>query len=159
MTFKPSTSRIVGRFVDSKREILISHYWDELTICERDLKSGDVISVNRAELSKHYTPLFNGDVYVGEAIGKRGISEERVCKRIFTHYNRHENSVEINDFSIENPDLHPIHASKLLGYMLLQFVNCDGEECVLVRCLLLQNICTITNKNIEHSIFFVFHLI
>ena len=133
MTCKPSTVRIVGRFVDSKREILISHCSDELTICERDLETGNVISLNRAELSKHYTPLFKGDVYVGEAIGKRELSEERVFKRMITHYNRHENSVEINDFRIENPELHPIHTSKLLGCMLLQFVNCDGEESVLVR--------------------------
>jgi len=134
MVFKTSTTRFIGRFTDNKYELMISYISEEgLTICERDIKTGSVIGVSRAIMHKKYEPNFIGEVYWGEAMGKREITGENVLKVVTSHYSREENSLEVSEYRVENPHLHPTHSSKLLGYSFFQFVSENGVERVLVR--------------------------
>ena len=133
MVFDSSTTSFIGRYTDNKYELMISYLSEGLTICERDFKTGSVISVSRAKMDKKFVPNFIGEVYWGEAMGKREITGENVLKIVTSHYSKEENSLEVSEYRVENPHLHPTHSSKLLGCSLYQFVSENGVERVLVR--------------------------
>lgn len=115
---------VMGKFMcEEKDESLeIAFRKEEMTLVGR-MDQERKIEVSRVALTS-----YSRTVSVGECVEEGFFLNEEVYKKFTTRGGPGENTIEVEEFRIEKPWLRPDHGAKLVGVLILKFINVKGIE-------------------------------